>query len=478
MVYMSINFIIFLIVLLIIYYLVPQKYRWIILLGASIGFYYYIGKQEIWLFLLATLISYLCGIMLERINKAWLKKCIFLIGTCVIIFPLFMIKEGEFLYHFISNKEINLIVPLGISFYTLQIISYLYDIYSGKFNAEHNLLRYMLFVFYFPQIVQGPIPRYEKINSQLQRGGIFNENMFTKGFISIVWGWFLKLMIADKAGIVVDTVFGDSEMYRGTYVMVAGVLYSIQLYADFQSCTCIARGVSELFGIELGKNFNHPYFSRNIAEFWRRWHISLSSWLRDYIYIPLGGNRKGNIRKYSNLMIVFIVSGIWHGAGYKFIVWGVMHGIYQVVGAVTKSFRKEIWHRMKIADDSPFLIFWQRAFTFICVMFAWIIFRAESLKEGLSMLQSVFTVYNPWILFNDDIFQLGLQWKEMLVLVISIFVLLKVSLIEEYGSVRERILNYNIVLRWGIYIILIISIVVFGTYGFGFDAKDFIYGGF
>lgn len=295
----------------------------------------------------------------------------------------------------------------------------------------------------------------------------------------ILWGFFLKLCIADKACIIVDTVFNSYPTYRGMYVLVAGVLYSFQLYADFLACTSFAQGIAELFGIDIISNFNHPYFSTSIKDFWRRWHISLSSWLRDYIYIPLGGNRKGEVRKYTNLLITFAVSGIWHGAGYKFLFWGLLHGIYQIMGEILMPAKNFLGKKMHLDMHPIFRNAFKIIFTFLMVMFAWIIFRADHLKTGLSMIKSVFTVHNPWILTNDSLFSLGLSWKECLVLFFCLLVLLIVSWNQEKGvQIRNKILECNLFTRWCIYIGTIIFVIIFGTYGFGFDAQTFIYGGF
>lgn len=225
-------------------------------------------------------------------------------------------------------------------------------------------------------------------------------------------------------------------------------------------------------------NFMHPYMATSVKDFWRRWHISLSSWLRDYVYIPLGGNRKGRIGKYINLMITFIISGIWHGAGYKYIIWGMMHGVYQIIGDITLQLRNKIYCRLGI-DRGHYIRRWiSRTVTFICVMLAWIIFRADSLRIGIQMLRNIFAVNNIWILFDWSILNLGLSWKQLVVLLISIVILIKTSMMQEKICVRDYILSMNVVCRWGIYIGSILVIVIFGTYGYGFNALDFIYGGF
>ncbi|WP_168356746.1 MBOAT family O-acyltransferase [Petralouisia muris] len=286
-------------------------------------------------------------------------------------------------------------------------------------------------------------------------------------------------MIADKSAIVVNTVFDSPEKYAGCYVLVAGILYSIELYADFLSCVTISQGVAKLFGIDLVNNFMQPYFSTSTKEFWRRWHISFSEWLRDYVYIPLGGSRKGKIPQYSNLILTFAVSGVWHGSGYKYLFWGLLHAAYQIVGNVTFGVKEKIYDFLKLSKQSGTRKMLQRMGCFFWVMLAWIIFRANNLKTGLQMIKSMFVIHNPWIFFNDELFSLGLEWKEWRVLLISIIILIYVSSRQESGLyLSEIILSRSIYVRWLLYVSIILSIMVFGTYGYGFDVHDFIYGGF
>lgn len=480
--FVSVGFYIFILLFVLIYYIVPIKHRWTILLGASLLFYYTLDKQGFPRLLGTVIFSYMVAMLLAHCKKKGIKnktqKLILVVSVVLVLLPLFVVKEGNFITTELLHGGVReYIVPIGISFYTLQIIGYLVDVYKGRTICQKNPAKYMLFVTYFPQIIQGPIPRYEKMK-QLFVGHFFDEVAFSKGCHLIIWGFFLKMMIADKAAVVVDTVFLSFDIYKGWYILLAGILYSIQLYTDFQACVCIAKGVSALFGINLDDNFKHPYFSQSTKEFWSRWHISLSLWLRDYIYIPLGGNRKGAIRKWINLYIVFIVSGMWHGAGYKYIVWGIMHATYQLIGSITEPYRNRFYQCLHIEERSALQVFVKQCFTFLAVMFAWIIFRADTLQEGMDMIVSIFTVWNPWVIFSDQIFTLGLDWKDFVVLLISCIVLIRVSCLQEKGSVSDLILRQHLIVRWGIYIISIIGIMIFGTYGFGFNAQDFIYGGF
>ena len=489
MIYVSLNYYLLIIVLLAIYYLIPLKYRWYVLLAGSLGFYFYADSSAFLLFISTLVISYGLSLLIyilkvrdarKDARESHLpKKAVFFFSILILVLPLLVLKNGNFILTELLHKEkISWIVPLGLSFYTLQIISYYVDLYRGKAKLQLNFFKYALYVSFFPQIIQGPIPRYGQLADQLFEGHRFDERKFSKGLQLIIWGFFLKYMIADKAGVIVDTIFGDSATYVGGYVLVGGILYSIQLYTDFMACVTISQGVSGLFGIQLANNFMHPYKAVSIRDFWQRWHISLSTWLRDYIYIPLGGNRKGTLLKYVNLLITFAVSGIWHGAGYKFLFWGLLHACYQIIGEITAPVREKIYNLLKIPQGTALRKGIQTTLTFLLVMLAWIIFRADTLNQGLSMIYSLFTTYNPWIFFNDALFRLGLSWKECVVLLFSVITLGLISHIQEKVCIRDWILEQHIILRWVIYITAVCVIWVMGTYGFGFNAQEFIYGGF
>ena len=490
MTYISLEFYIFLVVIVALYYIFPLRFRWVVLFIGSIAFYLVAYAAGWWIVLITVVVTYGAGLLMDYLKKKYpvsqrrLKKIVLALALFSVIAPWFVIKNGSFAANVIGNDLSgrgwnNIIVPLGISFYTLQIVSYLTDIYLGKITAQKNPAKYALFVLFFPQIVQGPIPRYKQLAGQLYEGHFFDEKGFVKGIHLIIWGFFLKLMIADKANIVVSTIFDNTAKYTGCYVLVAGILYSIELYTDFLSCVTIAQGVAGLFGITLADNFRHPYSATSLKEFWRRWHISLSEWLRDYVYIPLGGSKKGRIARYGNLVITFVVSGIWHGAGYKFVVWGLMQAVYQIAGELTISIRNRLYHLLALSEQSGMRKMLQRIGVLFWCTLSWIIFRADNLRSGIKMLQSLFLVHNPWILFNDSLLELGLDWKEWCILIISIIILLFVSYAQECGlCIRDEILKKSIYARWFLYIAAIIGIMIFGTYGFGFNAQEFIYGGF
>lgn len=477
--YISINYYFLVAIAVALYYIFPSKYRWTILLVASVIFFYKFYYKGWWLLLATILVSYTCALAIKRIDAS-IKKSVLAIGIVAVITPWFLTRDITALsWGLIKSNPINLVLPMGISFYTLQIIAYMCDVYKGKIEPQRNLFKYALFISYFPQILQGPIPRYEQLQNQLIEGHKFDEHNFSKGICYIIWGFFLKLVIADKAGVFVNTVYGNYPAYAGAYLWVASILYSIQLYADFLACTILAKGVSKLFGVELIDNFMQPYFATSIKDFWRRWHISLSTWLRDYVYIPLGGNRKGQLSKFMNLLITFFVSGLWHGAGLRFIAWGMLHAFYQIIGELTNPVREEVYTKLRVAKDSRDKVIFKRIGTFLLVNWAWVIFRADSLKQGLGILKNMVVVINPWILFNNRLYTLGLDWKDWLVLILGILVMIYAGIKHEQGiSVTDRVIARRLPIRWAIMIAAIVVIMLVGTYGFGFNNSDFIYGGF
>lgn len=478
MTYMSFPFYLFVTAAFLLYYSMPLKHRWLVLLAGSIFFYWRAcGSGAGMAVLLVTiLIAYAAGILLERMRR----KSILAGTVLLILLPWLCCKNGNYILEILLHRDaVNWIIPLGISFYTLQIISYLTDIYRGRIEAQRNPAKFALYVTFFPQIVQGPIPRYDRLAGQLYAGHSFCEGTVVRGFYRILWGFFLKMMIADRAAVVVNEVFDHHDQYVGCYVLAAGILYSIELYADFAACISISKGIANLFGIHLADNFNHPYLAVSVKDFWHRWHMSLSEWLKDYIYIPLGGSHRGRIRTFLNLILTFLVSGIWHGAGLRFVVWGLMHAGYQIAGQLTQKARVRAVGLLGLEEAVEVRTWIQRIWTFLCVMVAWILFRAENLTTGLQMIRSMFRVRNVWIFTNDALLTLGLDWKEWLVLTASILILLIVSLKQEKGIVfADRIFGQPVMVRWGLYLIVIFGIMTYGVYGMGYDPQAFIYGGF
>ena len=480
-----------------VYYLVPKRFRYLVLLLASAVFYYSaLGRRlQAVLFFLTIAGSYAAALLIEKAQTPQKKRLIGRLSAILCLLPLLLPKLGELISSsgggdMISSAagRADWIIPLGLSFYTLQIIAYLIDVSRGKVKAQRHFLKYALFISFFPQIIQGPIPRYETLFPQLSEGNDFDFDRFRKGLMLIIWAFFLKLVIADRAAVAVSGIFDHDRMYPGLFVLVGGVLYSLQLYVDFLSCTTISQGISALFGIRLDDNFARPYFSVSVQEFWRRWHMTLSRWLRDYVYIPLGGSRKGNVRRMSNLMITFLVSGLWHGNGLQFLLWGMYHGLCQIGGQLTLTLRQK-WHRLIGLDENSFSCrFYRTLITCFLVMLGWVMFRANSARSGLTMIGSLFTVFNPWIFFDGSLMQIGLSGSDWTILGFSAAVLALVSLAQEHLShlssakkpvcLRDLILKQHVTLQWLICVGAILFIWIFGVYGYGFDAKAFIYGSF
>lgn len=477
--YVSLVYLGFVTILVILYYIIPPKIRWVVLLIGSGIFYCYAISQylQLILFFASIVISYLLIWQIEHLRKTqkkqWVMKCTLALGILLAIVPLFVPKIYDLFYHSgMELKPVSWIIPIGLSFYALQIVGYMVDVYQGKVERQKNLLKYSLFISFFPQIIQGPIPRYEQLGRQLFEPKIFDMKNIMRGIQLVLWGLVLKFLIADKAAVIVNEIIGNSSIYSGMYFWVAAILYSIQLYTDFQSCVLLSQGVAKFFGIDLIDNFKRPYFATSIKDFWHRWHISLSLWLRDYVYIPLGGSRASIMRKYLNLLLTFLVSGIWHGNYLTFIVWGLFHGILEILEDFFSRFRRTT----KVTPARRSL---NRIVTCFLVMIAWLVFRAESLKQAWRMLCSMFTTFNPWVLMDDSLFRLGLGEKEWFILILSIFILFVVSALQEKGVALGCWISKQIfVMRWAIYLSAIWSVWVFGTYGYGFNVQDFLYAGF
>lgn len=413
--------------------------------------------------------------------------------TCIMVNLgiLVIFKYGNFFLESINSAlstchlsvipgKFDLLLPVGISFYTFQALGYVVDIYRGDIKAEKNFIRYALFVSFFPQLVAGPIERSKNLLNQIEdieNFKLWNPRRITSGAILMVWGLFMKMVIADRVSLLVNNVFENYRMYGSTQLLMAAVGFSIQIYCDFGSYSIIAIGAAKIMGFELMENFNTPYFARSIKDFWGRWHISLSTWFRDYLYIPLGGNRKGDFRKAVNLMIVFMVSGLWHGADWSFVVWGGIHGLYQIAAAV----RDSIWHKLKpglsIKTDCLSWKLLQTVVTFGLTTFAWIFFRADTLADAFLFIKRIITRPTPWLLFNGEIYQLGLDRVEMNILLFSVMVLFLVDLVRYRNNqtLDAFLFEQNVWFEWLAVGVLIVMIFVFGKYGPAFDAQQFIY---
>lgn len=430
----------------ILYYLSPKKFKPYVLLVISILVYSSLGVKSLIYIVISTITTFFAALLFQK-NK---YKKVILIVTLVINIGILVIIKSEIFK--------NIIIPMGISYYTFQVVSYLIDVYRNKYKPEKNIAKYFLYTMYFPYLFIGPINRYDDISKTLfENEKKFNCKSAYNGALRIGWGFFKKLIIANRINVIISTITQNTGKYTGAFALLAMLLYSIQLYADFSGGIDIVLGFSKILQIDLKENFNNPYISQNIQEFWRRWHISLSSWFRDYVYIPLGGNRCSKIRNYFNTIIVFLLSGLWHGVNY--ILWGLFHGIFLIIGKFIKVKNKYI----------------NITVTFLVVSFLWSFFIWPSATESLQMIGSVFTTFNYQDLFSN-ILNLGLSLSNYIVLIIAVILLIIYDLNKE--KINSKIKNLKTENKILVFAILVWIVLIFGMYGIGFNASDFIYNKF
>ncbi|MBE6767241.1 MAG: MBOAT family protein [Ruminococcaceae bacterium] len=477
----SVSFLLFVAAAFLGYFILPLKIRPYWLLAASLAFYGCFDLRYFIFFLFSVFSAYFAAYYIgTRAVSPIGKKCVLAVAVLLNIGLLAVVKYLNYslsLIGMLTGRDfavVSVIVPLGIAFYSMQAVSYCVDVYRGKNAPERNPLNFLLYMSYFPIIMQGPISRYDQLAPELFTPHKFSFERLKSGMLLFMYGVFKKIVIADRAAIFVNQVFGNYNDYQGFEIIIAMVLYTIQIYTDFSGCVDISRGVSEVLGIKLINNFDHPYFAVSIKDFWRRWHISLSTWFRDYIYIPLGGNRKGKLRKHANLFIVFLVSGLWHGVGVHYIVWGMIHGFYQIFGELTASPRDKFYEKCGVNKNTFSFKFGRQLTTFVLVTVAWLFFRADGFIAGCRMLRSAF-VLNPWVLTDDSLFEIGLDGKDWNVLLLSIAILLVVSLLQGKYSLREELQKQTCWFRYTIYILALLFISIFGVYGPGYNVSQFIY---
>ena len=459
MTFNSWEFLIFFPVVVALYFLLPKKCKWPMLLIASYFFYMYYQAELVVLILGTTLISWLASNVISRSKKGWVRKLMLTLTLVVCFGVLFFFKYFNFLADSVVSivellggepdpVALDLILPVGISFYTFQTLSYVIDVYRGDIEPERNFFFYALFVSFFPQLVAGPIERPDNLIPQLKVASRPQRDNFIKGSKHMLLGFFKKICVADVVAIYVNSVYNDPEGASGLSVLIATVLFAVQIYCDFSGYTDIATGAARIMGIRLMKNFDHPYTATSIKEFWGRWHISLSTWFRDYLYIPLGGNRRGRARQLLNVMIVFLVSGLWHGANWTFVLWGAIHGAYQIIGALTIKPRNYLLSKIKLSPTHSLVVWGRRIGTFILVDFAWLFFRANSISDAGILISKIFS---PWGGFASTLSAMGFGEKpldiavSLLVLLVSIAILIILDrmLIHGEGEDGSEVLTKN-----------------------------------
>lgn len=504
MLFNSFQYLLFLPVVVVVYYVLPVRMKSYWLLAASYYFYMNWNPVYVVLLLFCTLTTWLSGMIIEKLKSVknnssvitYKKICL---GLCIIanLGILFFYKYSSmvlgYMNVFLEKIGINMvmphfsyILPVGISFYMLQSIGYLLDVYRDDVSAERNFFDYALFVSFFPQLVAGPIERSKNLLTQLKQKHSFNYANIQKGTVLILYGLFLKMVIADNLAIVVDTVYGNYVQCPGLYIVIATFFFALQIYCDFYGYSTIARGSALLLGIGLMENFNAPYFSQSIKEFWRRWHISLSGWFKDYLYIPLGGNRHNFIRSNFNLLFVFMVSGLWHGASLAFVFWGALNGVYQVIHRIIKRIvcfaREKIYRITYLFDyiEKGQGLFCRQllrtAVTFVLVSFTWLFFRAGELKLSIQILKSMVLTFNYQILLDGSLFNLGVSKGRFILLLAAICVVGFIDYLKYQGrKPLEIIMKQDYWFRLGVITIIFCSIILLGCYGDVYDSAQFIY---
>ncbi len=453
-------------------YILPSGWRKYLLLMASMVFFVVSSWRGFVYVTMITLVSYGVGRWLDSktgICRSRRGRRGVLVSVVVIMVALLAGIKYSALW-----REEALVIPLGLSYYSLMVIGYLVEVYRGTEKAEKNLCDYGLFVSFFPQVVAGPIGRSKDLRQQYQGEIALDGDGIRKGFAMLMFGVFEKVVLADNLRVFVDNLFASE--YRGVSVWVAVLLYSLVIYFDFAGYSLIAVGGARMLGIRLMDNFNAPYRAETIQEFWRRWHISLSSWFRDYVYIPLGGSRKGAWRRDLNTMIVFVLSGAWHGATVGFILWGGLHGIYQMVGKWTKDWRQQLWNRVPGCEKAR-MRWWRRGVVYVLVSIAWIPFQAGSVGKMWNIWCRLWG-FSPHILVDGSLFELGLNLPTLVVCGVGTILIFVVDWVNQKKDFYLVLSKRPVVLRYSVYVLLFVVVLLVGAYGDGYDASEFIYGGF
>jgi len=497
----SLNFLLFFPVVVLIYFVIPKKVKNIWLLVSSYYFYMSWNPQYALLILVLTFVTYVGGLLIAKLREAdydekdKIKRTRVILAGCVIISLgfLFYFKYFNFairvvnkLFHLIrvefSVAGLDIILPIGISFYTLQAIGYIIDVYRGDVEAERSFIKYALFVSFFPQLVAGPIERSKNLIGQFSEPKRFSYDNFREGILIMIWGFFLKLVIADRISGFVDTVFLsgglDSSIVvsSGSIYIAAALLFAIQIYCDFYGYSTIALGAAKILGVELIDNFASPFFSTTVSEFWRRWHISLNNWFRDYLYIPLGGNRKGKVRKTLNTLFVFLISGLWHGDNFTYIIWGGLNGVFIVLSDLLRPLRDNFEKGIHLKKENGFYKFVQRVVTFCLFSFSLIFFRASSLSGALYIIRTICTKTELLHIHESMLFSYGLDFKNFIFLLLAIALMFFADAMKQRGIViRKFVLERNAVVRCLFIAFVVVFILIFGKYGPQYDSNSFIY---
>jgi alginate O-acetyltransferase complex protein AlgI len=461
MLFNSFEFIVFFLSVLVLYYAIPDRLRWILILGSSCVFYMAYKPSYILVLFAIIIIDYTAAIYIERTSQLKMKRLILLLSLLSNIGILFYFKYFNFVFEnltlFLSNigvqkkfPHLEMILPVGLSFHTFQSMAYTIDVSRGKQKAEKHLGYFAGYVLFFPQMVAGPIEKYSSLGVQLRNEIVYHYENFSKGFRLILYGLFVKVVVADSIAEVADKVFASPELYSACDTWIGVLLFSVQIYADFFGYSTMAIGIAACMGIHLMDNFNNPYFASNIVEFWKRWHISLTNWFREYVYFSLGGNHVKKLRWLLNILLVFTLSGLWHGASWNFVWWGLAHGVLYLLESPLD----------RITIKNKILLLLMTIINFLIVSLVWVFFRAKDFKTAT-------TIYSNLLSTKDKSGILEVPYKIPLIL-ISFFVL-------EIAFNKSRVDKYwetkNVILRWVFYSILIVLIFLYSE----IKTKPFIY---
>lgn len=484
MLFNSIQFMFFFPIVTILYFLIPHKFRWILLLISSCIFYMAFIPLYILILAITIIIDYFAGIYIED-SKDKTRKLfliISIISTCLV---LFIFKYFNFFNESFSSvakffnlnypiNTLNIILPIGLSFHTFQSLSYVIEVYRGKQKAERHFGIYSLYVMFYPQLVAGPIERPQNLLHQFREKHIFEYERITDGLKLMAWGMFKKVVIADRLSISVNYIYENPTEFNGLALIIATIFFAFQIYCDFSGYSDIAIGSAQVMGFKLMNNFNRPYFSKSISEFWKRWHISLSTWFKDYLYISLGGNKVSKWRWQFNLFFTFLISGLWHGANWTFIIWGALNGFYLVFSIWTKEIREKISIKTGLSKSPKIKEGLEILITFLLICFSWIFFRAKTVSDAWYISTHLF--FEIENIFSLDyliktISNLGLGKLDFLVAVLSIIFMEFIHLLQNSYSIRNILKKQHFLIRWFTYYALIFSIIIFGVFG----KNDFIY---
>lgn len=529
---LSFSFVAFLAAALLIYFLMPAKFQWIALLVISYCFYLFAGVRAVIFILITTATTFFAGRRIGQINdefdvavatyqgpnpkmtreeKKALKaeedkrKKVIMVLTLLLNFGILIALKYinplvDLLNWLCSLVHLNyemphmsMIIPLGISYYTFQAMGYIIDLYRRKFKPEQHFGHFMLFISFFPQLVQGPISRYNEFADQLIAPHTFDYTRVKHGIQLSLWGLFKKLVISDRLAIITATIFKSPDIYGGFYLAVATVLSMLQLYTDFSGGIDIMRGAAETFGIIMPENFTRPFFATNLSEYWRRWHITLNNWWRDYIFYPMslsrpfqlfgkamkkvvGDNFGKKLPILLSVIIIRVINSIWHGATGSSILGGIYYGLLLALSFYFEPQIKNLTQRLKINTECLSWKIFQCVRTFLLIAAPRLVVNARSVSEGAYYFKCLFSTYNPWILFDGSLYQLGVSEQQLRIVSIALLVLLVVSSLQEKGyCIRDELDKQNIVFRGLVYLIFIFAIILYGVYGPGYNASAFMY---